>query len=297
MGICPIIHIRLFSMTYLLHSRILVLTMTLVSLLGILALTIPAADAAHTWGNYHWARTSNPLTLKLADNLSAAWDPYLATTSIMWSNSSVIDTVVVPGTKSPRTCKPTKGQAEICNATYGSNGWLGIASVWASGSHITQGTVKMNDTYFNSTTYNKPAWKNLVMCQEVGHLFGLGHQDENFSNPNLGTCMDYTNTPDSNQTPNAHDYELLETIYAHLDTTNTASQSLPSSANASIDTTDPRSWGREIARTEGGRASLYERDFGNGEKLFTHVFWIPDEGYGTSHNHDESENARTTRSR
>ncbi len=33
------------------------------------------------------------------------------------------------------------------------------------------------------------------MCQEIGHDFGLDHQDENFNNPNLGTCMDYTNDP------------------------------------------------------------------------------------------------------
>lgn len=29
------------------------------------------------------------------------------------------------------------------------NGWLGIASISVNGSHITQGTVKLNDTYFN----------------------------------------------------------------------------------------------------------------------------------------------------
>jgi hypothetical protein len=40
------------------------------------------------------------------------------------------------------------------------------------------------------------------MCQEVGHTFGLDHQDENFNNTNLGTCMDYTNDPSTNQHPN-----------------------------------------------------------------------------------------------
>jgi hypothetical protein len=29
-------------------------------------------------GNYHWARTSNPFTLKLGDNVSSAWDSYSA---------------------------------------------------------------------------------------------------------------------------------------------------------------------------------------------------------------------------
>jgi hypothetical protein len=61
---------------------------------------------------------------------------------------------------------------------------------------------------------------------EIGHTFGLDHQDENFSNPNLGTCMDYTSDPDgpSNEHPNAHDDQQLETIYAHLDASTTVGQ-------------------------------------------------------------------------
>jgi len=58
----------------------------------------------------------------------------------------------------------------------------------------------------------------LVMCQEVGHNFGLGHQDEDFYNPNLNTCMDYTSDPSTNTMPNAHDYEQLVLIYDHTET-------------------------------------------------------------------------------
>src|SRR5512144_3097541 len=55
---------------------------------------VGAATANHAWGNYHWARTSNPFTLKLGDNLSSSWDAYLATTSSDWSKSTVLDTTV-----------------------------------------------------------------------------------------------------------------------------------------------------------------------------------------------------------
>ena len=59
------------------------------------------------------------------------------------------------------------------------------------------------------------------MCQEIGHTFGLAHQDEAFENVNLGTCMDYTNNPDgppANRQPDDHDSWMLdEIIYAHLD--------------------------------------------------------------------------------
>ena len=45
------------------------------------ALALPGGVAAnHSWGGYHWARTANPFTLKLGDNVSSAWDAYLGTT-------------------------------------------------------------------------------------------------------------------------------------------------------------------------------------------------------------------------
>ena len=38
--------------------------------------------AAHSWGSYHWARTANPFTLKLVDNLTTSdWKSKLAQTS------------------------------------------------------------------------------------------------------------------------------------------------------------------------------------------------------------------------
>lgn len=239
------------------------------------------AYANHSWGGYHWARTANPFTLKLGDNVSGVWDLSLASSSIDWSMSSVLDTRIVSGLTNPKNCRPVKGRVEVCNSKYGNNGWLGLASIWISGSHITQGTVKVNDTYFNAPPYNTLAWRNLVMCQEVGHTLGLDHQDENFDNANLGTCMDYTNDPSTNQHPNAHDYEQLAAIYAHLDSITTISQSTddgggkgkPSGVGQDIDLNDPSAWGKAVKQDARGQNSLYERDLGNGEKVFTFVIW------------------------
>lgn len=118
---------------------------------------------------------------------------------------------------------------------------------------------KLNDYYFNQPTYNSPAWRQLVTCQEIGHTFGLDHQDESFSNPNLGTCMDYTNDPSTNQHPNAHDYDQLATIYAHLDSTTTVG-AVPPSANGN-------------APMQRVRDDLWVEDLGNGQRIFTFVFW------------------------
>lgn len=236
-------------------------------------------EASHSWGGYHWARTSSPFVLKLGDNVSSQWDSYLVTASNKWSLSTVLDTIIVR-TLSNKNCRATLGRVEVCNSRYGNNGWLGIASIWINGDHITQGTVKLNDTYFNTSTYNKPAWRNLVVCQEVAHTFGLAHQDETFSNSNLGSCMDYTDDPDGtiksqldNQYPNQHDYDELVTIYSHLDPTTTLSQSTATSKQNS-DIGELRSeWGKSIKKDQKGRDSVFEKDLGDGNKVLTEVFW------------------------
>lgn len=252
--------------------RLGALALALIFIFVLISAFAAPASAEHSWGPYHWARTANPFSLKLGDNVGSVWDSVLATASGDWSFSDVLDTAVVAGLANPKNCRPTAGQVEVCDSKYGKNGWLGIASIWAAGTHITQGTVRLNDTYFNTSRYNTPAWRNFVMCQEIGHTFGLNHQDENFNNPNLGTCMDYTNNPTENQHPNAHDYEQLALIYAHLDTTTTIAQTT-ARAVADIDTSDPREWGREVRKSSDGRSSLHERDLGKGQKLFTFVIW------------------------
>jgi hypothetical protein len=250
--------------------------------------------ADHSWGNYHWARTTTSFTLKLGDNVSSAWDAYLATASLDWSLSTVLDTTIVLGgtTSDPKKCRPTSGRVEVCSANYG-GAWLGLAQIWASGSHIYQATSKLNDFYFNKPKYNTPAWRRLVMCQEIAHTFGLDHQDENFSNANLGSCMDYTSNPlgpPSNEHPNPHDWVQLETIYgAHLDSTTTASQTsaqgaLPP-AMSEIDFEGPGQWGRLMRSTNRGRTELYELDFGGGHKLFTFVIWAEGEERGRGNRH------------
>lgn len=243
-----------------------------------------AALATHSWNGYHWARKANPFTLQLVDSVTTGWDSYLGTTSTDWSASTVLDTVIRPGDTSSSTrkkCPAVLGKDRVCNAAYGNNGWLGLAQIWVySNGHIAQGVIKVNDTYFNTTKYNTPGWRNLVMCQEVGHTFGLDHQDETFDNPNLGTCMDYTDDPDgtlknqlSNQHPNQHDYDQLKTIYAHLDSSTTLSLTSASRGANRANAEEVAEFGKSLKRDGRGRTSLFERDLGKGEKVFTFVFW------------------------
>src|SRR5687768_7346767 len=90
--------------------------LTAMIVLGLVAST----SATHSWGGYHWARTSNPFTVQVADNVSSAWDSYLDTAVTDWSASNVLDVTEIAGSNT-RNCKPKAGRVEVCNAAYGFN--------------------------------------------------------------------------------------------------------------------------------------------------------------------------------
>jgi hypothetical protein len=248
--------------------------LTVLATTALIALVLPAsAHANHAWNGYHWARTANPFTLMVGDNVDSSWDAYFDTAVADWTQSTVLNLNEVVGQAKGKNCRPTSGRVEVCNRAYGNNGWLGIAQIWIDNQqHITQGTTRVNDTYMTVAPYNTAPWHRLVMCQEVGHTLGLDHQDENFNNSNLGTCMDYTNDPDgppSNEHPNQHDYDQLVTIYSHLDSYTTVGAAVAAPASQAF--TERASWGREVAHS--GRSSTFERSLGNGAKLITYVIW------------------------
>jgi hypothetical protein len=247
------------------------------------AVVVAAAPllANHSWGGYHWARTSNPFTLKLGDNLTSNdWKSHLAQTSQDWnSGNTPVITAIVAGESGTKRCRMVAGTTQVCNGGYGFNGWLGLASInITDGTHITQGSAKMNDSYFNTSTYNNPNEREHVMCQEVAHTFGLGHQDE--SGKSLNTCMDYFSNTGANAgstlstKPNQHDFDELRIIYSHTDSTTTLAAGATSPAVAGVDVSDdPNSWGQLVSQSKNGRSSTYERFERDGSKTVTHVFW------------------------
>jgi hypothetical protein len=241
--------------------------------LPLVAVAVPAI-ASHSWGGYHWKRTTQEISPPIADIVNTTWDSYLNVAIADWNQSTVINSPKVAGSGKPRQCRATAGRINVCNASYGNNGWLGIASIWLSGGHISQGTVKMNDTYFNTAQYNTPSWRALVMCQEIGHTYGLDHQDENFATDNTNSCMDYTSLPGGNEHPDAHDYQQLLAIYNHLESPLNAM-----AAAASDEAGDaPAQWGRAVHFDRQGRPDTFERAEGPGRKVVTHVFWALGQG-------------------
>lgn len=235
--------------------------------------------ASHSWSGYHWARTSSELTVPVGDNVDSRWDSHLQVAVADWNKSTVIQSPLVPGSSSPKRCGAVSGTIQVCNSRYGRTGWLGIAQIWLSNGHISQGITKLNDTYFDTASYNKPEWRAMVTCQEIGHDYGLDHQDDVFENGNLGTCMDYTNSPlgpPSNEHPNAHDYDQLLSVYNHVENAMVASRSR-SAAGTEIGQ-ELKDLGRAVESDSRGRPIKFVREISRTEKIVTHIIWARGEG-------------------
>jgi hypothetical protein len=196
----------------------------------VLAMGAPAR-ANHAWSTYHWGRTANPFTLTVIDSVTGVWDSLLPQVTSDWASSSVLNLSTTGGATDLVTrllCQPNAGRVVVCNANYGPNLWFGLATVWLTGGHISQATTQVNDYYFTGSYGNNTARRH-VLCQEVGHDFGLDHQHV------ADSCMEDNNSrlnlPGA-VSPNSHDYQQLQTIYAHLDPSNSfRARALPGSGS------------------------------------------------------------------
>lgn len=233
---------------------------------------------------YHWARTAPGLSLAVENDLSGAWAPYYSQALADWSFTAdppvtaLIDPVTLALTAqnslaTSSNCQRIPGKVRMCDRKYGFNGWLGLASIWVAsdGQHITAGTVKLNDSYFQSSTYNTAAWRNLVSCQELAHTIGLGHEDETFTNANLNSCMDYTNSPGSNQSPSSDDLLTLANLYASADASSTVSSPGLTGGSRGLGADDGEDAVPPGARPADG--DVFVKHLPDGTTLITHVFW------------------------
>lgn len=271
-------------------------TIRLALVAGAALTALTPALATHSWNNYHWATTGSGLTVTVNTAVTPDWAAYVDTAISDWDSSRDLALTAQSATGfNVKQCDPIAGQILVCNAAYGQRGWLGIASIWLTDGHIVQGTTKLNDTYYAFAFYNTPAWRAAVACQEIGHDFGLDHQDEAFDNVNLGTCMDYSRNPaggvyngfnygPANEIPNKHDYAQLKSIYDHGDGFTTASastnfgirqvgKSAPPPISSAGSGNSPAEWGRAIHSDAQGRPNVFEKVLGPRQKVLTHVFW------------------------
>ena len=240
-----------------------------VVVLALFGVLVATAGANHSWNGYHWARTSNPFTLQLGDNVSGLWDGMLddggrptgtARSTCtrrssragrgrrtvgrlpVASRSAALATATPAGSASPRS-----GSAAARTSRRASSRTTTTTSATRATSTTTRprcstSSARRSDTPSGSTTRTSPAIS-------------------------LNTCMDYyhnTSASDVLSThPNKHDYDELDTIYTHTDSTSTVGGSagfLPDAVPS-------------FARANEVSHSKYVQDLGNGRQLVTWVYW------------------------
>lgn len=240
--------------------------------------------ANHQWGTYAWVADGiNPITPALVDNTDSRWSVHVAQANSDWNASPYVQSGIEYGNNT--SCAMVTGTVQVCNADYGATGWLGIATIALSSGKIVGGSTKLNDYFFNQDRYNTYSWRQLVTCQEIGHDYGLAHQDEDFSTDLTNSCMDYTRIPEGNEGPDAHDYEQLARMYGPAATDGGGTkpskgggkgrtrQALPAVGNT------PADWGRPTDFLPNGKPFLFEKTVGN-YRFVTHVTWAPEGGQG-----------------
>lgn len=272
-------------------------TLFAITVLGMGLLVVPSF-ADHAWGPYHWARTTSSFDLTVINSTTSDWDGYVSAAIGDWSSSNKLNLVEDPNgstsSKDRRQCRAPDGMVRICNLEYGNTGWLGIAGISIDNNdHIISGYTKLNDTYFNTSYYDTFDWKQSVTCQELGHDVGLGHQDEDFNNDPLFTCMDYQDPP--YPTPNNHDFQQLSDIYGHTDSYDSYSSgdggdggggngcNAPPGKGCNAATNGHNGnigWGASLGRR--GNLETFIRIDPDGTKHITHVIWTEE----AAHDHD-----------
>ena len=173
--------------------------------LALVAAAAVPAGADHAWGGYHWAG-SGDRSPAVVDKTAANDPARKFNVSAAVQEWRQLNTPMQPVVAS-------SGPVEVV-VKNGSAQWIGLAQIGVSGGHITAGRVTLNSLYYNS--YTAAEW-DYVVCQELGHIWGLDHVDETFGNADQGTCMDYTYNMAQNASPNQHDASMLNSIYAHAD--------------------------------------------------------------------------------
>ena len=261
-------------MTRRLAQQIVVATFVVALLLAPLASLAPTAATPNS-GSFHWGRQSSQFTLQVGSNLSGPWPGILNKVVSDWNKNDTVTFSVVGGGTNPQECRPNTGRVEVCNWRYGTQeGWLGLTRLYfnAAGDHIESATVQMNDSFFDTANqYNNDAARRHTMCHEMGHTIGLDH---------VGTtsCMnDSQSAVFNNVEPINKDFNQLERIYGHSDSTTTVAGGEKKEKNTKKNKNKKKSGKKNDKRNRKKQGPLSEsvtvETTEEGRKVVTFITW------------------------
>ncbi len=176
------------------------------AVVGLLLAAATVAFADHSWSVYHWPEDKLQPTV-LDKTSSPLYDVGAGVAE--WAG---LGTAIQPTLTTAK-----KGDIKV---TEGSSvQWLGLARIFIDGDgHITKGEVKLNTTYLEIYEASYPGISDHVLCQELGHVLGLGHNRDGLTGGTPDdSCMNDQFHLGEYPAPNSHDTDQLNLIYNHAD--------------------------------------------------------------------------------
>lgn len=240
-----------------------------------------SSDITWSGDELEWESDGQGLEITIVNSLTDDWDPYFIETLDDWAASPALLLTTMERKGREDSCSHRDGVIRVCNGEYGKGEWKGLNEATyytAEGTdkkYLISSVAILNDSYLSGKSH---AERLNAICHEVGHGYGLIHRDENFLNANLGTCMDYTNSFESNSKPDDIDFQNLANAYGVFGARRNLRKQheIPihlrqlddSVLNSGQNTTDFKR-GRIVHKSR--YSEVYERDLGDGLKVLTRL--------------------------